>query len=95
MCVTETSCNKFFKLLDSLLILIKLCLIYRLKSIKKQVELREAELADRAARRHKEREESIYKTRRLNKNKFEELEEDVVLSSDLTGSLRTSKVCCR
>lgn len=66
--------------------------VFRLKSIKKQVELREAELAGREMKRQKQREESIYKTRRLNKQRFEELEDDVLLSSELSGSLRTTKV---
>lgn len=66
--------------------------MYRLKGIKKRVDLRQRELLERAAKKQQEVDDSFYKTKRLNKKKFEDLEEDVLLSSELSGSLRTTKV---
>ena len=66
---------------------------FRLKAIRRQVEIREKLLADKTELKKAQRLEESGKTRRLNRKKYEEPEEDVLLTSELKGSLRLTRVC--
>ncbi|XP_067941767.1 ribosome biogenesis protein NOP53-like isoform X2 [Watersipora subatra] len=63
----------------------------RLKTIKKQVAAREKLLAKKAALREAKRVEKAGGTKRLYKKKFVEPDEDVLLTSELKGSLALTR----
>jgi nucleolar protein 53 len=67
--------------------------IYRLKSIKKEINVEEKEREDKKLIKDLEdKHRELFSTKRLGKLKFEEPELDLKLSDEITGNLRTLKV---
>lgn len=67
--------------------------IYRLKSIKKEINVEEKEREDKKLIKDlEEKHRELFSTKRLGKLKFEEPELDLKLSEEITGNLRTLKV---
>ncbi|XP_043918730.1 ribosome biogenesis protein NOP53 [Protopterus annectens] len=65
--------------------------LFRLRSIKAVVKQREEELAQRKKKRMEKRESDATKPKRLGRLKYQELDPDVQLSTELSGCLRTLK----
>ena len=67
--------------------------IYRLKSLKKEVDEKLQKQEDDALKRElEEKHKELFMPKRLNNLKFEEPELELKLSNEITGSLRTLKV---
>lgn len=66
--------------------------IFKIKTIKKELNEREKRLAERAKKREQKHIESLYKPKRLTRHRFEEADIELNLPNEISGSLRKTKV---
>lgn len=65
---------------------------HRIRAIQRGIVKQEKESAERQARRRAKKEKLVYSTRRLHSQKYSPAEPEVLLTSELQGSLRLTKV---